>query len=171
MPIVAVSGSGTHEHRELAEPLGRWLAEAGYHLLTGGGAGTMTAVSRAFASVPDRRGVAIGVLPCANPEEPELGTPGYPNEFVDIPIQTHLHLSGKQGQEQESRNHLVALSGDVMVALPGEYGTSSEVHLAIRYRTPVIVFASSKNAIPDLPNDIHWAPSLGEVKQFVRTHC
>lgn len=170
MPIIGVVGSGTDEHRDFAEPLGKWLAEAGYHLLTGGGAGTMTAVSRSFTRVPNRKGVSIGVLPCANPEEPELGTPGYPNHFVEVPLQTHLHLTGKQGDEFESRNHIIVLSADVMVALPGAYGTSSEVHLAMRYVKPIIVFSPGRDAIPDLPPDVRWTPSLGEVRQFVRTH-
>lgn len=171
MAIVAVVGSGTDEHRDFAEPLGKWLAESGFHLLTGGGAGTMTAVSRAFTAVPDRQGVCIGVLPCANPEEPELGRPGYPNAHIEVPIRTHLHLTGKQGSERLSRNHLIVLSADVMVALPGEYGTSSEVHLAFRYRKPVIVFASGSNAVPDLPEGVRRAPSFGEVRQFVQEHA
>ena len=42
--------------KEMTEPLGRWLAESGYDLLTGGGAGVMAAVSRAFTAVPNRCG-------------------------------------------------------------------------------------------------------------------
>ena len=170
MPIVSVIGSGTNEHRDFAEPLGKWLAEAGYNLLTGGGSGTMTAVSRAYTSVANRQGKCIGVLPCANPGRPELGTPGYPNKFVEVPIQTHLHLSGKQGAQTGSRNHIVVLSGDVVVALPGEYGTSSEVSLAVRYRKPVIVFAGSRDTIPDVPESVRWTLSLEEVRRFVQNH-
>lgn len=170
MAVIGVVGSGTDEHREFAEPLGQWIAEEGHHLLTGGGAGVMAAVSRGFTRVRNRKGVCVGVLPCANPEEPELGTPGYPNEYVEVPLQTHLHLTGKQGAEYESRNHIIVLSANVLVALPGEYGTSSEVHLAVRYTTPVIVHGPRLTSIPALPEHVRWTPSLGEVEQFVRTH-
>jgi len=36
-------GSGTVAHEDLAAPLGRAIAESGWHVLTGGGRGTMTA--------------------------------------------------------------------------------------------------------------------------------
>lgn len=39
MPIVGVMGSGTREWEQLAEPLGRWLAENGYDLADGGRSG------------------------------------------------------------------------------------------------------------------------------------
>ena len=61
-PIIGVMGSGVDRHDELAVPLGRWIAECGHHLLTGGGGGVMEAVSEAFARVPGRPGLAIGVL-------------------------------------------------------------------------------------------------------------
>src|SRR5207249_3278857 len=75
-PLIAVMGSGNEEHAELAEPLGRWLAESGYDLLTGGGGGVMAAVCRGFAAVPTRRGLSVGILPAGPP-------PGYPNRHVD----------------------------------------------------------------------------------------
>src|SRR5262249_50687286 len=50
-PLVGVMGSGSEEHADLAEPLGRWLAEAGFDLLTGGGRGVMAAACRGFAAV------------------------------------------------------------------------------------------------------------------------
>src|SRR5690348_12921644 len=63
--VVAVLGSGDprEEHDQLARPLGTWLAGAGYHLLTGGGRGVMTAVARAFTGVEGRAGLSIGIIP------------------------------------------------------------------------------------------------------------
>ena len=55
-PIVGVMGSGTEEYADLADPLGRWLAAFGVHLLTGGGRGVMAAVGRAFHAVTPRAG-------------------------------------------------------------------------------------------------------------------
>lgn len=43
---------------------------------------------------------------------------------------THLPLSGPFGTEDRSRNHISILSSDVVVALPGGDGTSSELQLA-----------------------------------------
>src|SRR5690349_12237256 len=98
-PLIGVMGSGTDEHAALAEPLGRWVAEQGYDLLTGGGAGVMAAACRGFAAVPDRRGVSVGVLPAGPP-------PGYPNPWVDVAIRTHLPRRGKEGTDVLSRNHI-----------------------------------------------------------------
>jgi hypothetical protein len=95
-------------------------------------------------------------------------SPSLSKKFRDF-LQT-IEVAVRKSGLNEVRLDLVPLSGDVMVALPGEYGTSSEVHLAIRYRTPVIMFATSRNAIPDIPEDVHWTRSLGEVQQFVQTH-
>ena len=51
MPVVGVMGSGTTEWIELANPLGQWLAENGYDLVTGGGSGSMLATCRDRKSV------------------------------------------------------------------------------------------------------------------------
>jgi predicted Rossmann-fold nucleotide-binding protein len=93
--VVGGMGSGSHEHAEVAEPLGRWHAGEGVHLLTGGGGGVMTAVARAFAAVEGRAGLVVGVLPCG--DEAAQPRPGYPNPFVERVIQTHLPLSGHSG--------------------------------------------------------------------------
>jgi hypothetical protein len=62
---VTVIGSGddlTDAQQEWPFEVGRWIARAGHHLLTGGGGGVMEAAGRGFCSV-DRAGVAIGVIP------------------------------------------------------------------------------------------------------------
>ena len=119
LPIVGVMGSGTEPHAERARPLGMWLASEGVHLLTGGGGGVMAAVSRAFFEVPDRAGRVIGVLPASTEASPPAPPSGYPNPWVEIPLLTHLSLSGARGTDPLSRNHLNVLSSDVIVALPG----------------------------------------------------
>ncbi len=137
-PVVGVMGSGTDSHEDLATPLGRAVAQNGWHLLTGGGAGTMTATSRAFAETPDRAGLCIGVLPGA---EDSGGSPGgYPNPWVEVAIRTHLPLSGAAGTGPDSRNHINVLSADAVVALPGSAGTRSEIELALRYGRPLALY-------------------------------
>jgi uncharacterized protein (TIGR00725 family) len=172
LPIVGVMGSGTRTHLGRASALGRWLAECGVHLLTGGGAGAMAAVSKAFHETPDRRGMVIGILPCAfddfgtSPVQPKEG---YPNPWVEIPVQTHLPLSGERGTELLSRNHVNVLTSDVVVALSGDGGTLSEVELAVRYERPVIAFVESDREIPGLPMSVPVVSSLEGVQKFVMT--
>ena len=157
-------GAGAHAHEELAVPLGRQLARLGVHLLTGGGSGVMTSVSRAFAGVEGRAGLVIGVLPLAE----AIGGPGaggdYPNPWVEVPIRTHL---GKLGADAFSRNHVNVLTSDVVVALPGSSGTASEVALSTHYGRPLVLFGDLDRA-HDLPDTVATAASVEEVIAFVQ---
>src|SRR4051794_7410744 len=94
LPIVGVIGSGSDDCPERSAAVGRWLAGQGVHLLTGAGAGVMRAVSRAFAETPGRQGLVLGIVPCAAGDTPDVSKSGYPNDWVEVPIRTHLHLSG-----------------------------------------------------------------------------
>src|SRR5437764_9605778 len=164
-PLVAVMGSGSTEYPSMSEPLGRWLAESGYDLLTGGGAGVMAAVSRAFTAVPDRRGLSIGILPAGPP-------PGYPNRWVEVVIQTHLPKRGEEGADILSRNHINVLSAGVAIVLPGREGTRTELALALHYRKPVIAYlgpdgeieSAVRTSLPAVAN------TLDEVMAFVRNY-
>ena len=95
---------------------------------------------------------------------------GYPNPWVEIPIHTHLPLSGVQGTERASRNHINVLTADVVVALPGGHGTISEVRLAVRYHKPLVAFLSVREDIVGLPEDVYVETDLEAVKDFVRAH-
>jgi len=158
-------GSGSASHEERASALGAEIAELGAHLLTGGGRGVMESVSRAFCHTPDRKGLVIGVMRSAailgRTEE------GYPNEWVELPIHTHLSLSGESGTDPMSRNHINVLSSDVIVALPGGSGTASEVELAVRYGKPIIAFVPSAKEIPALPAEVPISNDLDTVMEFV----
>ena len=125
----------------------------------------MAAVSKSFHDTPNRRGLVIGVLPCD--ESLEVPRDGYPNQWVEIPIMTHLPLGGDRGAEPMSRNHINILTSDVIVALPGDAGTSSEVGLAVRCGRPVIAFVESDGEIPNLPSDVSTSSSLVGVQTFV----
>ena len=167
LPVVGVMGSGVRAHAKLAAPLGRGLAEMGVHLLTGGGGGVMAAVSRAFAEVEDRAGLALGVLPAdgfqrtkgragraggaeSGDAESEPAQweppPGYPNPWVEVAVRTHLDARGAAGDSASSRNHVNVLSSDVVVALPGGQGTASEVALALRYGRPLVLLGDVARA-------------------------
>jgi len=170
LPVVGVMGSGSRSHTERAAPLGRWLAGQSVHLLTGGGGGVMEAVSRAFCEVRHRRGRVLGVVPGVEAGGTVSPPPGYPNVWVEVPIRTHLPLSGLAGAEPLSRNHINVLSADVIVALPGSHGTASEVALALRYGRPLVAWIDEPGQIAGLPDD---APVMGDferVQAFVCEH-
>jgi len=139
-------GSGSQSFSELSRCVGAAIAKQGCHLLTGGGGGVMAEVSRAFCEITPREGLSIGILKGRTESDscqsafPLLHTPAPPNPWVEIPIYTHLPLSGERGREEGSRNHINVLSSDVLVALPGGGGTYSEVILRIDYGRPVIFF-------------------------------
>lgn len=165
---VGVMGSGTDEFPELAEPLGRLLARLGVNLLTGGGRGVMTSVSRAFTSEQRDAGICIGVLPSAGLDNPTAPKPGYPNPFIELPIFTHLPLSGARGDDANSRNHINVLTPAAIVALPGGEGTASEVRLALRYGKPAVVFCPDESSVRAFPVEIPRRSSIGEIEEFLR---
>jgi predicted Rossmann-fold nucleotide-binding protein len=146
LKIVGVMGSGSQSHAELARVVGTLVAGLGCHLLTGGGGGIMAEASRAFCGVESRKGFCIGIIKGKTTSLTETGSvklsyhPSGPNEWVEIPIFTHLPLSGSQGRENASRNHINVLSSDVLVVLPGSAGTYSEVTLRIDYGKKVIFY-------------------------------
>lgn len=169
-PVVGVMGSSTRAYEDLAGPLGRWLATLGVHLLTGGGVGTMEAVSLAFASVHPRDGLVVGVLPADLPDGVPVPREGYPNRSVELAIFTHLPLSGITGTDPRSRNHINILSSDVVIVLPGNEGTESEMTLAVRYRKPVIAYFGDHEVDWQPPAGIPVARTLAEVSTFLRTN-
>ena len=170
-PVIGVMGSARDPHEEIARPLGRWIAEAGYHLLTGGGGGVMAAVTRAFVEVVPRVGIALGILPGEVREEGGARiyrTPnGYPNRWVEVAVRTHLPLTGASGLDQRSRNHLNVLTSDVVIALPGFAGTATEVELALDYGRPLVVYDPEGMLSKLLERGGKCASSLMEVRELV----
>ena len=166
---VGVMGSGTTEHDLLARELGRTLAEFDVNLLTGGGAGVMLAVSRAFVQSRRSRGICIGVIPCASEADRASPRPGYPNPHVEPAIRTHLPRSGEQGTDDLSRNHINVLSCAAIVALPGGPGTAAEVALAIRYGKPLVVYSPDASAVAHFPAAARRVRSIDDVAAFLRT--
>jgi uncharacterized protein (TIGR00725 family) len=165
---VGVMGSGTVEHDECARPIGELIAVLGANLLTGGGPGVMRAVSRAFTRYPGERGICIGVIPCASETDRGTAKAGYPNEFVELAVYTHLPYSGQQGTQDLSRNHINVLSSAAIVALPGEHGTASEIALALRYGRPVIAYALNPEQVLGFPAAVARLHSIGDVERFLR---
>ena len=164
---IGVMGSGTDEHDDLARDIGTLLARLNVNLLTGGGAGVMTSVSRAFTRAPRREGICIGIVPCRSESEPFIPKDGYPNRYVELAIYTHLPYSGERGRDILSRNHINVLSSVAVVALPGSHGTAAEVSLAVNYQRPAIIYSPDLRLVRDFPEQVPRATALSEIEAFL----
>jgi uncharacterized protein (TIGR00725 family) len=121
---VSVIGAGAcdEELAAMAEEVGRGLAEAGVRVVCGGMGGVMEAAARGAAGAG---GDVIGILPgesiaAANPHC------------------THVVATGIG----HARNLAVVASGEVVVAIGGEWGTLAEIGFARRLGRPVVALES-----------------------------
>jgi uncharacterized protein (TIGR00725 family) len=122
--LIAVCGPGataTPELEELAEAVGREISLAGLGLVCGGRGGVMEAACRGAKAVG---GLTVGILPSYDRRDA--------NPYVDIAICTGLG---------EARNTLIAATGAALIAVGGEWGTLSEIALALKIGRPVIALA------------------------------
>ena len=167
---IGVMGSGSDMHEDLGQQIGRLFANLEVNLLTGAGGGVMTSVSEAYTSARRTRGVCIGIVPCTDKDHRETPKDGYPNRFVELPMYTHLPFSGKKGQDDLSRNHINILTSAAIVALPGGAGTASEIELAIKYRKPIVAFASNESLLANLHQDVKRVFNIDHVKTFLEDY-
>jgi uncharacterized protein (TIGR00725 family) len=135
-PYVAVVGSGvaTGELYEKAHEVGRLLAERGATVVCGGLSGVMEAAAR---GATEAGGTVIGILPNEDRRRQ--------NSYLTYSVATGM------GQ---ARNLAVVCSGDVVIAVGGEYGTLSEIGLARKVGRPVVVLEGW-----DLGKHVTVAPS------------
>lgn len=120
--VIGVMGGGAADEttRALAYRVGELIAAEGWTLLTGGRpVGVMDAAS---AGARAAGGLVIAVLP---DEEPDMAT-----AHADVVICTGMG---------DARNVVNVLSSHVVLALPGEAGTISEIALAAKAGRPVVV--------------------------------
>jgi uncharacterized protein (TIGR00725 family) len=119
-PYVAVCGpsAATEEEAAWAEEIGRRLADADTVVVCGGLGGVMDAAAR---GARERNGVVVGILP----GETRAGASG------------HLTVAIPTGMG-EARNVLIARAADAVIAVGGEWGTLSEIALAMKMGTPVV---------------------------------
>jgi uncharacterized protein (TIGR00725 family) len=119
-PHVAVVGAGhaTAEQAAVAEEAGRAVAEAGALLVCGGLGGVMEAACR---GAKQAGGTTLGILPGTDRSQA--------NAYVDVAVPTGLG---------EARNALVVRAADALIAVAGEYGTLSEIALALKTGKPVV---------------------------------
>lgn len=118
--IISVIGAGScgKEIYEISEAIGRLIARRGAILVTGGLKGVMEAASK---GAKEAGGITVGILPGFSKHDA--------NKFVTIPIVTGL---------SHARNIIVARSADAVIAVSGEFGTLSEIAIALKLKKQVI---------------------------------
>jgi uncharacterized protein (TIGR00725 family) len=118
---IAVCGPGHADGDliRLAEQVGEAIARAGATLICGGLGGVMEAAARGAHT---QGGTTIGVLP--GEEDGEA------NPWISLPLPTGMG---------EARNTLVVRFADAAIAVGGEWGTLSEIALAMKIGVPVVL--------------------------------
>ncbi len=127
---IAVIGAGnpTHQTAELAEEVGRLIAERDGIVVCGGMQGASEAVCRGAKSAG---GLTVGLIP-GNAHKQA-------NAYVQVAIPTGFG---------EARNALVVRAGEVVIALPGQSGTLSEIAFALIAGKSVISLGAWKRDLP-----------------------
>lgn len=137
LPIqIGVIGSGgdiPDSVKTLAEEVGKLIAQKGGVLFCGGLGSVMKYAAKGAKM---NNGLTIGILPT----EEKVA-----NEYIDILIPTHMGYS---------RNTIVVLASDVVIAISGSTGTLSEIAMAMNYKIPVIVLQGS-DGVADMFSELH----------------
>jgi hypothetical protein len=117
---IAVIGGNRPGRQALdaAFEVGRLIARAGAVVVCGGLSGVMEAASR---GAREEGGLVVGILPGGSPAEA--------NPWVDIAIATGLGYT---------RNSLVVMNADAVIAVDGEYGTLSEIAYGLIHGKKVV---------------------------------
>jgi uncharacterized protein (TIGR00725 family) len=106
--IAVIGGSRAgRQALDTALEVGRLIARSGAVVVCGGLGGVMEAASR---GAREEGGLVIGILPG--------GSGADANPWVDVPVATGLGYT---------RNSLVVMNADAVIAVDGEYGTLSEI--------------------------------------------
>jgi len=136
----------------LAYDVGAGLAKAGFTVVTGGEKGAMEAASRGAS---DAGGLALGVLPGTDRSSA--------NDFADVTVVTGIG---------HARNLAVVASGDVVVAVGGEWGTLSEIGLAGVLNRPVVLVGGWRlDHQVRLPSAVHYANDAADAVQTAEKLC
>jgi uncharacterized protein (TIGR00725 family) len=123
-PHIAVIGPGraSEDEARAAEAVGHALATRGAVLVCGGLGGVMEAACRGAKAAG---GTTVGILPGNDRADA--------NPYVDVALATGLG---------EMRNGLIVRAVDALIAVGGEFGTLSEVALALKAGKPVVGLGS-----------------------------
>jgi uncharacterized protein (TIGR00725 family) len=143
--VIGVFGAGQLREEDplwrQAEEVGRRLAAAGCIVLTGGLGGVMAAASRGARQAG---GLTLGILPG------DRGQGAGPNSDVDIAVFTGMG---------EARNVVNVKTCDAAIAIGGEYGTLSEIALALKVGCPLVLLDSWALIRPGGEPAADWLPA------------
>jgi len=130
--LISVCGSdGADEHLsnyalEIAEEVGKLIAQKGCVLVCGGRGGVMKAACK---GAKEGNGLTIGMLPKSKEEA---------NEFVDVSIATGMG---------NRRNFLIVNAGDAVIAIGGRWGTLNEISFSMIFKKPLILIKGTGGAV------------------------
>ena len=145
--IGVVGGSeATEDTKRIAEAVGAGIARAGMTLVCGGLGGVMMAAAR---GAQNAGGFTLGLLPGTDRD--------LANPFIECVVATGLG---------EFRNYLIVRTVDVLIALPGEHGTLSEIAMALTLGKPVIGLGTwdIKGIIPAKTAELAVQKALGAIR-------
>jgi uncharacterized protein (TIGR00725 family) len=122
--LIGVIGAAScsPEGYELAREVGRRIAQGGAAVVCGGLQGVMEAACRGCS---EAGGEAIGILPG--------GDSATANPYVTLAVPTNMG---------HARNVIIAHTARALIAVEGEYGTLSEMAIALKLGRPVIALNS-----------------------------
>lgn len=117
--IAVIGASVCNKEEDLAAfEVGRLIAGRQAVLVCGGGTGVMEAASK---GAREAGGTALGILPGKSRREG--------NKYLSFAVATGL---------SDARNAIITRTADAVIAIGGQYGTLSEIALALKMKKPVI---------------------------------
>ncbi|MBN1785980.1 MAG: TIGR00725 family protein [Candidatus Methanofastidiosa archaeon] len=146
---ISVIGSSAPDDAmyQLAYELGKELAPLGHVVINGGRGGIMEGVSR---GVKEMGGLVIGILP------------------GDTRRSGNGHLSAEVVTGMgEMRNFLLVLSGDLIIAFPGSYGTVSEISFSMRNNKRIIIVRPDLHEYQVRGANVLMADGLEEIMNHI----
>jgi uncharacterized protein (TIGR00725 family) len=145
--LISICGSDADDENlngfalEVAEKIGRLVAQRGGVIVCGGHGGVMRAVCR---GAKEENGITVGILPY----EKEGA-----NEYIDIAIPARIG---------NIRNYLVSGTGDVTIAIGGRWGTLNEIAFRMVIEKPLILIKGTGGCVDEIIN--------GNLMQDVESH-
>jgi uncharacterized protein (TIGR00725 family) len=135
--LISICGSDepdehlTHYALEVAEQVGRLVAQRGGVIVCGGHQGIMKAACK---GAKEENGITVGIMPYDKNEA---------NEYIDIAIPTNLG---------NVRNYLVSSTGDVTIAMGGRWGTLNEIAFRMITEKPIILVRGTGGCVDEIIN-------------------
>jgi hypothetical protein len=118
--VIGVAGGGECDKTvgAIAREVGRLIAQRGAVLVCGGLGGVMEEAARGAC---EEEGLTIGLLPGSSRDQA--------NKYIKLPVVTDMG---------HARNVILAHTAQALIAIAGEYGTLSEISIALKLGKPVV---------------------------------